>query len=404
VERSSALPDSFPGTAGRWLLRLPDRFLRLEAAGGVALLAAAFVSVIWANSAWFDSYRLVWTIPLLPAAWPLPSTPEFLINDGLMTAFFLLVGIEIQDERRDGVLADPRSAILPIAAALGGMAVPAVIYWSMSTSALVRRGWGIPTATDIAFSVGVLALLGKRVPPAMRILLLTLATVDDIGSVAILAIFYHAELSLPWVLIASSGVLVMLVLRRHGVASLWAYLAAGTATWWTALHAGVPPALAGLPCGLLVPMKKNTSLRSWVAYGVMPLFALANMGVRIRGLHFGDNDSRSVIIGVLLARLLGKPVGILLSSAALVRCGICALPPRVTWPGVGLIGCLAGIGFTVPIYVASVAFGDESLQAAARFALLAASAVAACVAMVAGRIMLPEARHLEDGASESMAT
>jgi NhaA family Na+:H+ antiporter len=391
VKRSLLLEIS-PTQAARWLLRLPEAFLRREAAGGIALLSAALAAAVWANSPWSASYERVWQLQLW--SWSaLPSTLEFWINDGLMTAFFVLVGVEIRLEMRDGVLADRRNAMLPVVAALGGMAVPALIYASMSSDPVVRRGWGVPTATDIAFSLGILALLGKRVPPALRVLLLTLATVDDIGSVAVVAIFYHGGLSLSWGLAAAGCAVVLWLLRRRAIKSPVPYLVLGAMLWWTALRAGTHPALTGLLLGFTYPLGSTTGLRQWVAYWVAPLFALANAGVHVRGLQLPDGRVRAVVLGVLLARLLGKPVGILASSAAFMWARRSALPPQVTWSGMTLVGILAAIGLTVPIYIASIAFSEEALQASARFSLLAASAVAACVALIVGRVVLPQGRE-----------
>ncbi len=378
-----------PAQAARWLLDLPERFLRLEASGGIALLTAALAAAVWANSPWSASYERVWQTPLWSGT-PLPATLGFWINDGLMTAFFVLVGVEIRQELREGVLADRRTALLPTAAAFGGMVVPALIYATWNTDPVVQRGWGIPTATDIAFSVGILALLGRRVPPALRVLLLTLATVDDIGSVAIVAVFYHSGLSLQWGLLAAGTGILMLVSQHRGMSWRWPYFVLGLVTWYAALRAGMHPALTGLLGGFSFPLKNSAFLRTSVAYGVAPLFALANAGVTVHGLHLGESASRSVMVGVLLARLVGKPVGILVTSAVLVRGGVTSLPPQVRWSGVALIGGLAAIGLTVPIYIASIAFADEALLAASRFALLASSAVAACVALIVGRWILPE--------------
>jgi NhaA family Na+:H+ antiporter len=273
----------------------------------------------------------------------------------------------------------------------GECSVPALIYLALNTPSVVRRGWGIPTATDIAFSVGVLALLGKRVPPALRVLLLALATVDDIGSIAIVSIFYPSGISVTWLFIATGGVLGLALLRRLRCSVVLAYLVPGCIVWLGALRAGVHPAIAGIPIGLLIPTERGEALHPWVAYGITPLFALANAGVSIQGLTFDCAGSRMVVAGVLLARVLGKPAGIMLATITLVRTGICSLPRGVTWRGVFLVGCLGGIGLTVPIYIAGVAFSDPSLLAAAKFSLLAASAVSTAIGLVVGKLVLPAA-------------
>ncbi len=374
-----------------WALWPFERLLRVEASSGIVLLAAALAALAWANSRWAAAYEQLWRTSLTLAAGPFswPPTIGFCINDGLMTAFFLVVGLEIRRGFGSGSLADLRRALLPIAAAAGGMLVPALIYLAASRTPPASRGWGIPTATDIAFSVGVLALLGKRVPPALRVLLLALATVDDIGSIAIVSIFYPSGISVPWLIATAGGILGLALLRRLGIRPLVAYLLPSAFVWLGALHAGVHPAIAGVPIGLLVPIQKGEAAHSWVAYGVAPLFALANAGVSLQGLALGAAGSRTVFVGVLLARLLGKPAGIALAAMGAVGSGVCTLPRGVTWQGVLLIGCLGGIGLTVPLYIASVAFTDASLLAAAKLSLLAASVASTAVGLAVGVIVLP---------------
>jgi NhaA family Na+:H+ antiporter len=375
---------------GRRLWQRLLRILQVEASSGLVLLVAALVALACANSPWSGAYDDLWRTPLNLTVGGFSSTATvgFWINDGLMTLFFLVVGLEIRHEFARGTTVDLKGAVLPVAAAAGGMLVPALIYLAVSGAGVARRGWGIPTATDIAFSVGVLALLGKKVPPALRVLLLSLATVDDLGSIAIVSIFYPSRLSMTWLVVAVGGVSGLALLWRLRVRLLAAYLIPGSLVWLGALRAGVPPAIAGVAIGMLMPVERGEGLHAWVAYLVTPLFALANAGVGFRGLALHGVGSREVVEGVLLGRVLGKPAGIMLAAYAVVRAGLCDLPRGVTWRAVLLIGCLGGIGLTVPIYIAGVAFADPALLAAAKFSLLGASVLAAALGVIVG-IFLP---------------
>jgi Na+:H+ antiporter, NhaA family len=417
-----------------------ERFLHVEAVGGIVLLAAAVIALLWANSPWAASYHALWHTPLtfgvgaLVFAQPL----HFWINDGLMTIFFLVVGLEIRRELDEGALSSVRQASFPVAAALGGVLAPALIYVALNTEPAARQGWAIPTATDIAFAVGILALLGRRVPSPVRVLLLALAIIDDIVAILIIAFFYSSGVKLLGFVIVAAGALGVLLLQRLGARSALAYVLPGAVIWLGMLQAGVHPTLTGIVLGLMTPVVSATRssvaaasqalddfqqrveeghsdkhhlihpikklqraqlellppvtrveaiLHPWVAYGVMPLFALANAGVSFAGLGFGDPASRGVAFGVGAGLVLGKPLGIVLATLAAVRLKWCELPSGVTWPGVLVVGCLGGIGFTMSIFIATLAFADDALLGAAKLAVLLASSAAGVIGLAVGALV-----------------
>jgi NhaA family Na+:H+ antiporter len=420
-----------------------ERFLHVEAASGIVLLVAALVALAWANSPWSSSYEGLWHTPITVGfgSHVFTQTLHFWINDGLMAIFFFVVGLEIRREMYEGELADLKRAALPVAAAIGGMIAPALIYFAFNTGPESRQGWGIPMATDIAFAVGVLALLGKRVPPALRVLLLALAIIDDIGAILVIAIFYSSGFSWTGLLVAAGGVLGVLALQRLGVRQTLAYLVPGAVLWMGMFDAGVHPTIAGVILGLLTPVRAwfgkhgfvaaaheavedfrasardkddvqellpplrrlkhahrealapvvriQAELHPWVAFAIMPLFALANAGVSLQGLEMDSAVSLTVVLGVALGLLIGKPVGILLASFATVKLGICALPRGVAWRGILLVGLVAGIGFTMAIFIAGLAFPGDGLLAASKLAVLLASGLAGVIGLVAGRVVLP---------------
>jgi Na+:H+ antiporter, NhaA family len=427
-----------------------DRFLHVEAVSGIVLLITAAAALLWANSPLGVSYQHLWHTPLTFAVggWTISQPLHFWINDGLMTIFFLVVGLEIRREMHVGTLANLQVASLPLAAALGGVAVPALMYLALSADSTVRQGWAVPTATDIAFAVGILALLGKAVPAALRVLLLSLAVIDDLAAIIVIAVFYSGELAPSGLLIAVAGVLLVIVLQRLGVRSAFAYIAPGALLWFGLLRFGVHPTLAGVVLGLLTPIaseergespartaaralrdvrrrsraahvdmehlapalrqlkhaerellpptvRVQMALHPWVAYGVMPLFALANAGIALDGLNLDAPESRSVALGVFLALVAGKPVGIVIASWLAVRAGWCRLPQEINWKLMTLLGCLGGIGFTMSIFIATLAFPDDALLNAAKFGVVTASAIAAVLGLALGFMLLksPAARR-----------
>jgi Na+:H+ antiporter, NhaA family len=448
--------------AARKLLRPLERFLHVEAASGVVLLAAAVAAMLWANSPWGWSYDALWhtQVSFGVGSWVVSRSLHFWLNDGLMTVFFFVVGLEIRREMHEGELADLPRATLPIVAAVGGMVAPALLYWSMNRAHDVRVGWGVPTATDIAFAVGVLALLGGRVAPALRVLLLALAIIDDIGAILVIAIFYSSGVALGGLLIAAGGVACVLLLQRLGVRRALAYVAPGVILWIGLLRANVHPTIAGVALGLLTParpwfgeqgflaasrlaieefqressrgghaqhdlfspldrmgearrealspvVRLQALLHPWVAYGVMPLFALANAGVAVGGISFEAAGSVTIAVGVAVGLVVGKPLGIVLASWLAVRTGLCRLPGGVSWRGVVVVGLVAGIGFTMAIFIAGLAFRDPARLGVAKLGVLIASATAGILGLGIGRVLLPSqptagaAKTLEEAEAEA---
>jgi Na+:H+ antiporter, NhaA family len=390
-----------------WLLR----FISVEAASGIVLLAAAAIALGWVNSPLAPFYEALWHLRLGfgLASWLPAHDLHFWINDGLMTVFFLVVGLEIRREIHDGALSEPRVATLPIIAALGGVVVPALLYLLVNGDPALRRGWAIPTATDIAFAVGVLSLIGRSVPPALRMLLLTLAIIDDIAAILVIAFFYSSGIAVTGLLILAAGVLLVLALQALGWRSPLAYLAPGAVVWFGMLRAGMHPALAGVLLGLLTPAsaafgrragaraaapplaesplaRVEALLHPYVAFGIMPLFALANAGVSLEGLALGAAAPRAVGSGIVLGLVVGKPLGIVLACMAAVAMKLCTLPEGVRWPHMVLLGLLGGIGFTMSIFISNLAFDDPGLLAAAKFAVLVASGLAALLGILLGRL------------------
>ncbi len=420
-------------------------FLHLEASGGIILLIAAAVALIWANSGWAHSYHSLWHAPLFFSWGSISGSVNlhFIINDGLMTIFFLLVGMEIKREIAEGELSDLRRAALPIAAAIGGMLVPALIFYSLNPAPPASNGWGVPMATDIAFAVGVLSLLGKRVPAAMRILLLALAIIDDLGAILVIAFFYTADFNLAGIGIAAIGVGILILWLRIGLRPGPLYMVPLVIIWTGLYVAGIHPTLAGVIVGLATPVKpwlsqeqfmlaakdaindfelaatKNhdqhfllapisrlnfaarealspvvrgvDQMHIWVAFGVMPLFALANAGVNLDGINFDHPDALHILIGISLGLALGKPVGVMLISWLLVKSGLGSLPKGVNWTGMLVVGLTAGIGFTMAIFIAELAFkGDDlkDLLGLAKLSILIGTAGAAIVGLGVGAMFL----------------
>jgi NhaA family Na+:H+ antiporter len=376
----------------------------VETGGGVALLVATAAALIWANSPWSADYTALWNARIPHAlaglgsflAGPGVATAgpplHFWIDDGLMTIFFLVVGLEIRHELRHGALSDPRIARLPILVALAGVLVPALIYLLLNTDPVARRGWAIPTATDIAFAVGILSLLGKGVPPALRMLLLTVAIIDDIVAVFIIASTYSNGIGLPGVALAGCGALLVWIMQKLRIRAAPAYILPGVLIWFGLLRAGIHPALAGVVLGLMAPPDAAANrlqrlLHPWVAYAIMPLFALANAGVSFKALSLEAGLPRTVGLGIILALVVGKPLGIMAGAAAAVRSGLSALPPGVRWPHMALLGCLGGIGFTMSIFIANLAFPEPTLLATSKCAVLIASTVAAMAGLLLGRYL-----------------
>jgi len=377
------------------------RFLKIESASSILLMSAAVAALLWANSPLGHAYHSVWeaalpfSVPFLPHL-----SPHFLVNDVLMAFFFLVVGLEIRREIHCGELADFKRATLPLVAAVGGMAAPALFYAALNPDPPALNGWGVPMATDIAFAVGVLSLLGPRVPAGLRILLLALAVIDDIGGILVIAVFYSTGLDVSGLGIAAGALLVVFALQRLAVRSPWIYLVPGAALWLGLHRAGVHPALAGVTLGLATPAKKLGdqppptesivhALHPYIAFLVMPVFALANAGVTLGELNLEAPGALPVLVGVGGGLLLGKPVGILLACFVAVRARLCSLPRGVTFAGVGVVGIVAGIGFTVAIFVANLAFASPELLGVAKLGVVVGSVLAGAFGFALGRL-LPE--------------
>ena len=411
------------------------RFLHVEAVGGAALLVAAAAALIWANSPFAHSYHAFWNLPLIigVGGHVFSQSLHFWVNDALMTIFFLVVGMEIRREVHEGALSRLDQAILPLVAATGGVIVPALIYLSLNSDPARGQGWAVPTATDIAFAVGMLALLGRTIPVNVRVFLLALAIIDDIIAVLIIALFYTASLQLGGFIIASIGVLAVLGLQRIGIGSAPFYVLPGSLVWIGFLVAGIHPTLAGVVLGLItparpIPMREpplevvsrvlkqlrssdavkardphlleqplrdlriahreilppvsrvQMAMHPWVAYGVMPIFALANAGVSLTGTDLSAGG-HLVMMGTALALVAGKPLGVVGATWVAVRLGWCRLAPGVTWGGVCLVGLLAGIGFTMSIFISMLAFSDQGLLRAAKLGVLFGSLVAATLGL-----------------------
>jgi Na+:H+ antiporter, NhaA family len=373
----------------RRILLWVESFLRVEQTSGAALLAATAIALIWVNSPWRHSYEMLWHTRLV-GSW----TVAFGIDNGLMTLFFLVVGLEIRHEMRGGALSDPRIATLPALMAAAGVAVPALIYLLLNHDPLLRRGWAVPTATDIAFAVGVLSLVGKHAPPALRMLLLTLAIVDDIIAILIIATFYSGGIAMSGLAIVGCAILVLWIIQRFAIRHPLAYTIPGALLWLGMLRAGIHPTLAGVALGMLLPPTHSSSriLRSLhllVAYAVLPLFALANAGVDFQGLSLAAGAPLAVTAGIIFGLVIGKPVGILLAAAGALRIRIASLPEDIEWPHLVLLGCLSGVGFTMSLFIANLAFPDPKLLATAKCAVLLASALAAVVSLAVGRLVRP---------------
>jgi len=387
-----------------------EAFLKTEASSGIVLLAAAVVALVVANSPLGPEHARFWSsqLSLRLHGLAFERSLSWWVNDGLMVLFFFVVGLEIRREMHAGTLSDWRRAVVPAAAALGGMLVPAGLYLALAGGPESHSGWGVPMATDIAFAVGILALLGPRVPPALRMLLLALAIIDDIGAILVIAFAYSSGISLGGVLVAVGGFAVVLLLKRLGVRAKLVYVLPALVTWGGTYAAGVHPTIAGVALGLVTPVTVPAAasdgkagpadispgeelihaLHPWVAFGIMPLFAVANAGVVFGGFT-ADRVSLGVAGGVALGLVVGKPLGVALATALVLRLGLGELPAGLTRRHVVLAGIVAGVGFTMALFVAELAFANGALLDAAKLGVLVASAAAGVLTLVVGRLALP---------------
>lgn len=359
------------------------RFLAVEASGGILLLVATVAALTWANSPWQASYVDLWDTEaaVRVGEGALALDLRHWVNDGLMALFFLVVGLEIKREITSGELRDPKTVALPVVAAVGGMVVPAALYLAVNAGGPGGRGWGIPMATDIAFALGVVALLGSRVPSSLRLLLLTLAVVDDVGAIVVIAVAYTAQLEPAWLAASGLGVVAMVVLHRLGVRGLPFFATLGVFVWFAAHESGVHATIAGAVLGMVTPAKEGEwveeHLHPFASYVVIPLFALANAGIVLTADGLAEATTSAVTLGVIVGLVAGKLAGVTAGAWLATRLGVATLPDGVRWSQVAGIGAVAGIGFTVSLFVAGLAFDDPAVADQAILGVLVASVVAA---------------------------
>jgi NhaA family Na+:H+ antiporter len=381
-------------------------FFQHEAAGGLVLLAAAVAALIVNNSPleWLYDGLLDTPVGVRIGALALDKPLLLWINDGLMAVFFFLVGLEIKRELLRGELSTFGKAALPAVAAVGGMAVPALIYIAVNAgNAAALRGWAIPSATDIAFAVGVVALLGPRVPPSLKVFLLALAILDDLGAILIIAAFYTADLHWLSLLLAAAGGAILLSLNVRGVTRLAPYLLTGLFIWVCVLKSGVHATLAGVVVALAIPLggkgagepslleQLEERLHPWVAFGIVPLFAFANAGVSLAGMSLARLVD-PVPLGIVLGLFVGKPLGVLAATGIAVAAGLAPRPEGASWAQLAGIGMLAGIGFTMSLFIGMLAFSEPIHAAQLRLGVLAGSLLAAVAGYLVLRLTAPASR------------
>jgi len=387
---------------GKALPPFGDDFVNIEALSGIVLLGAAVAALTWANVAEL-SYVDFWNhhIDLSFGPFDLDLSRAHWVTDGLMTLFFFVVGLEIKREVVRGELRDPRTAALPVVAAVGGMVVPALIFVAVNVGEPTIKGWAIPMATDIAFAVGVLAILGSRVSRSLKLFLLTLAIVDDIGAILVIAVFYSKGIGIGWLVAAMGSVAAILVLQRLGVGSPLAYILPALALWLFVDQSGVHATIAGVALGLLTPARPfggrqvieplEHRLHPWSSFVVVPLFALANAGVVLDSETLRRAASSPIAIGIVLGLVVGKPVGIALATAIGTRLGLGRLPEDMGWRQVVGVGAVAGIGFTVALFVDDLSFAGPDFDDAVLGILLGS-----LVSGIVGAVILGTARAARD--------
>lgn len=379
------------------------RLLKNEATGGVVLIIAAAIAMILANTAGTQqAYQSILNMPVEFRFGSLDISKNLLlwINDALMAVFFLMIGLEVKHELVSGSLATRERAMFPLIAALGGMLAPALIYAAMNhNDPLAIHGWAIPTATDIAFALGILALLGSRVPPALKMFLMALAVIDDLGAILIIAFFYTQDLSVTSLAVAGGAIVVLALLNKLGVRSISLYMLVGMVLWVAVLKSGIHATVAGVLVGFFVPLKKENGhspamhlahgLAPWVSWVILPLFAFANAGVSLTGVSANGLLS-AVPIGIILGLFIGKPLGITLICWLAVKLKIAALPEGTRMQDIASVGLLCGIGFTMSIFIASLAFdaAHEEMVTLAKLGILVGSAISAVMGYTLLRLKL----------------
>ena len=379
-------------------ITLIREFLRLEAAAGIILFMAAVLAMTLDNSPlrWLYDALLTTTVAIQVGALEIHKPLLLWINDGFMAIFFLLVGLEIKREILEGELSSFSQAALPGMAAIGGMLFPAGVYVALNLhSPETMRGWAIPAATDIAFALGVLALLGPRVPASLKIFLLALAIMDDLGAIVIIAVFYTADLSTTSLGLAAIGIGMLIALNLLGVTRIAAYVVTGLFVWICVLKSGVHATLAGVTIAFAIPLRAQDedghsplthlehTLHPWVSYGILPLFAFANAGVSLAGLSM-SSLLEPVPLGIAAGLFVGKQIGVFGMTFAAVKFGISSMPEGTTWPQFYGIALLTGIGFTMSLFIGTLAFEDPSYAPGVRMGVITGSILSA----VAGYLIL----------------
>jgi len=419
-----------------------QRFLHTEVAGGVVLLAAALVALVWANSPWRAGYESLWATRVGVRIGPLEIDEDLrhFVNDALMAVFFFVVGLEIKRELVAGELREWRNAALPTFAALGGMVVPALLFLALNAGGPGSRGWGIPMATDIAFAIGALALLGRRVPSSLKLFLLTLAIVDDLGAIIVIAIFYTGDIDLTALALAGAGIAAIVGLRVAGVRSMPVYVLLGVAVWFGTFESGVHATIAGAALGLLAPARPLAAAavaKQWAvdlsdepgpaelrtmtrlanrsmsvaerlqhdlhpatSFLIIPLFALANAGVTLRREAFEVPGGGRLAAGIAIGLVVGKTLGVTGAAWLAIRARLGVLPSGTTWRQMVGVSAIAGIGFTVSLFITELAFAGSPLQGVSKVAILVASAVAAVCGVAILRSAPPPG---DPGAAEERA-
>ncbi len=373
------------------LTRLFKEFYDSEKAGGIILIFVTIFSLLLANSPWKEGYINFWNIKFEH------HSLVHWINDGLMTFFFLLIGLELERELYRGELSDIKNALFPVFGAVGGMLVPAAIYFTFNAGKAGSAGAGIPMATDIAFAIGILSLLGKRVPSSLKIFLTAFAIVDDLGAIFIIALFYTSGISVINLLIALVIFIILIVLNRLKVFHLAPYLAGGIIMWYFMLHSGIHPTIAGILLAFAVPFGKENGkspsafvehiLEKPVAFIILPLFAIANTCIILNG-HWQTGLMHEISLGILLGLVIGKPAGIWAFSRIAVGLKLCKLPQDLKWNNIFMAGILGGIGFTMSIFISLLAFQDPAFVNIAKIAILAASIIAGSSGFILLKITL----------------
>ncbi len=390
-------------------VRALREFFRLEAAGGIVLIAAAVLAMAAANSPLSPMYEAFRELPVEVriGAFDIAKPLLLWINDGLMAVFFLLVALEIKREALSGQLASRAQLVLPMVCAAAGVVLPALLFFALNRGdAQALRGWGVPTATDIAFALGVLALLGSRVPTGMKLLLSTIAVVDDLIAIVIIAVFYSHGLSTTALVWAAAAIAGMWLLNRRGVTRLAPYILLGTILWVCVLKSGVHATLAGVVTGLMVPHGSRKdgahspleslehALHPWVAYAILPLFAFANAGLVLYGMELDDLFA-PLPMGVLLGLVIGKPVGIVGAAVILRTLGWARFPDGMDLRAMLGLGLMCGIGFTMSLFIASLAYRDAHLYEAAVLGVLLASLISAIAGWLWLRMTLPSTTKVD---------